>query len=49
MKIITTALSIQRGEAKKLVVGSIDYKRDWTHAYDIVDAISKIIYEEKWC
>tara|TARA_B100002019_G_C21058877_1_gene493081 strand:- start:123 stop:701 length:579 start_codon:yes stop_codon:yes gene_type:complete len=47
MKIITTALSIQRGKAKKLVVGSIDYKRDWTHAYDIVDAISKIIYEEK--
>lgn len=47
MKIITTALSIKRGKAKKLVIGSIDYKRDWTHAFDTAKAISKIIFEEK--
>jgi len=47
MKVITTALSIYKGEAEELVVGSIDYKRDWTHAEDIVDAISKIIFEDR--
>ncbi len=43
MKIINTAKNIKENNEKKLVVGSLDYKRDWTYAEDTVDAIYKIV------
>ncbi len=45
MKIINTAIKIKDNKEKKLVVGSLDYKRDWTYAEDTVDAIYKIVKE----
>jgi len=47
MKIITTALQISSGKADRLSVGSLDYRRDWSFAGDVVSAIYKITNEGK--
>lgn len=39
MKIITTAILIKYKKSKKLVVGSLDYIRDWSYAGDVACAM----------
>ena len=39
MKIINKALEIKKKNKGFLEVGSLDYKRDWSYAQDIVDAM----------
>ena len=46
-KIINTALEIKKNKSKKLVLGSLDYTRDWSFAGDIAKAIYKLSHEHK--
>ena len=46
MKIINAAINIKHGKEKELIIGSLDIKRDWSYAKDVVEAIS-LITEEK--
>ena len=39
MKIINTAIEIHKNHTGKLLLGSLEYKRDWSYAEDIVNAI----------
>ena len=48
MKIINAAINIKHGKEKELIIGSLDIKRDWSYAKDVVEAIS-LITEEKIC
>lgn len=43
MKIINSAYSIKKKEKEKLVLGSLDYIRDWTYAKDSVIAMDLIM------
>lgn len=45
MKIINTVIDIYSQKTSELIVGSLEYKRDWSYAYDIVKAINLIIDE----
>ena len=47
MKVINTAIEIVNNKTKKLSVGSLDYKRDWSHASDIVKAIDLMINQNE--
>lgn len=46
MKIISTALDIKNGLCQKLSIGSLDYKRDWSFAGDMMDAVLLISQQE---
>ena len=46
MKIISTALEIKNGLCQKLTVGSLDYKRDWSFAGDIMDGVLIITQQD---
>ena len=39
MKIINSAIRIKKNNGGNLILGSLDYKRDWSYAKDIVDAM----------
>lgn len=39
MKIIDSAIEIKRNKIGNLLVGSLDYKRDWSYAEDVVNAM----------
>ena len=45
MKIINTVIDIYSQKTSELIIGSLEYKRDWSYAYDIVKAINLIIDE----
>lgn len=45
MKVITTVIDIYDQKTSELIVGSLEYKRDWSYAHDIVNAIDLIINE----
>ena len=45
MKVINTVIDIHNQKTSELIVGSLEYKRDWSYAYDIVKAINLIINE----
>jgi GDPmannose 4,6-dehydratase len=42
-KITRAATRIKLGLQDKLLLGNLDAKRDWSHAYDVADAMYKII------
>jgi len=42
MKIINTVIKIKKKEEKVLIVGSLEYVRDWSYAGDIIEALVKI-------
>ena len=42
MKIINSAIRISQGKEDKLILGSLEYIRDWSFAGDIAEAIYKI-------
>ena len=44
-KVINTVIDIYSQKTSELIVGSLEYKRDWSYAYDIVKAINLIIDE----
>jgi GDPmannose 4,6-dehydratase len=46
-KIISTACRIKNGQREKLVLGNIDIERDWGWAPDYVDAMWKILNQQK--
>ena len=46
MKIINTALDIKNGLCQELTIGSLDYKRDWSLAGDMMDAVLLISQQE---
>ena len=46
MKIITSLIEIKESRSTELVVGSLNYSRDWTYAPDTVRAISEVLFEE---
>ena len=46
MKVINGLFEIKESRSSELVVGSLDYCRDWTYAPDTVQAISSILFEE---
>ena len=46
MKIITGLIEIKESRSTELVVGSLNYSRDWTYAPDTVRAISEVLFEE---
>lgn len=39
MKIINSAIKIKKNNGGNLILGSLDYKRDWSYAKDIVNAM----------
>jgi len=47
MKIIDSAYQIKNGISSELILGSLDYVRDWSYAKDIAEGIFKITYEGK--
>jgi len=47
MKIIDNAYQIKNGISSELILGSLDYVRDWSYAKDIAEGIFKITYEGK--
>jgi len=46
MKVITGLIEIKESRSTELVVGSLNYSRDWTYAPEIVRAISDVLFEE---
>jgi GDPmannose 4,6-dehydratase len=46
-KITRAATRIKLGLQKKLYLGNLDAKRDWSHAFDVADAMFKIIMADK--
>lgn len=46
-KITRAATRIKLGLQSKLYLGNLDAKRDWSHAFDVADAMYKIIMAEK--
>ena len=47
MKIINEAIKIKGNKSDKLILGSVDYVRDWSYAKDISKGIYKIANEGK--
>ena len=47
MKIILNAIAIKQKKIEKLTIGSLDYVRDWSYAYDIAEAMYKIVNDGK--
>ena len=45
MKVINSVIDIHNQKTSELTIGSLDYERDWSYAYDIVKAIDLIINE----
>lgn len=45
MKVINTVLNIYNDIDSELTVGSLEYKREWSYAYDIAKAIDLVINE----
>ena len=45
MKVINTVIDIYNQKTSELIIGSLEYKRDWSYAHDIVKAINLIINE----
>lgn len=46
-KIINSAIENSKGNKKELIVGTIDYIRDWSHAIDVVNSIIEITNNPK--
>ena len=46
MKVVNGLIEIKESRSSELVVGSLEYSRDWTYAADTVRAISSILFEE---
>ena len=46
MKVINSVIDIFNQKTSELIVGSLEYKRDWSYAYDIVKAIDLMIHED---
>ena len=47
MKIISEAINIKNNKSSNLVLGSLDYIRDWSYAGDIVEAMYLIVNHGK--
>ena len=47
MKVINSANLIKNKKVKKLTIGSLDYKRDWSFAADVVEGIIRIMEKGK--
>lgn len=47
MKIINSAFEIKKAYKDELIIGSLDYSRDWSYALDIAKAISLVLFEDK--
>ena len=45
MKVINSVIDIHNQKTSELTIGSLNYERDWSYAYDIVKAIDLIINE----
>jgi GDPmannose 4,6-dehydratase len=46
-KIVSRAVKIKNGETNELVLGNIDVERDWGYALDYVEAMWKMLQQEK--